>query len=151
MSTEFRADLKGVVLVCPACGQKNRLPYSRLATVGICGKCQDSLPLVSAPVDIPSPAVFNALITESALPVLVDFWAAWCGPCKMVAPQLAIVAGQEVGLSLIVKVNTEELPGLSAQYGIQGIPALLLFKNGALVAEQAGAMPAAAIREFLYR
>ena len=102
-------------------------------------------------MDIPSSAAFNALIAESALPVLVDFWAAWCGPCKMVAPQLEIVAGQEAGLSLIVKVNTEQLPGLSAQYGIQGIPALLLFKNGALVAQQAGAMPAVAIRELLYR
>jgi thioredoxin 2 len=151
MSTVYRADLKGVISVCPACGQKNRLPYGRLATEGTCGKCQEALSLVNAPVDIPSAGVFNALIAESALPVLVDFWAAWCGPCKMVAPQLAIVAKQEAGLSLIVKVNTEELPGLSAQYDIQGIPALLLFKNGALVAQQAGAMPAAAIREFLYR
>ena len=143
--------MKGIVSPCPACGQKNRIPYERLATSGMCGKCVASLPLVNAPIDIPSTAVFNALIAASSLPVLVDFWAAWCGPCRVLAPQLALVAEQEAGLSLIVKVNTEALPGLSAQYKIQGIPALLLFKNGTLVAEQAGAQPASAIREFIYR
>ncbi len=151
MSSAFTADLKGIVAACLSCGQKNRVPYERLATQGTCGKCESSLPLVSAPVDIPSTAVFDALIAASTLPVLVDFWAAWCGPCKMVAPQLEKVATQEAGISLIVKVNTEALPGLSARYGIQGIPALLLFKYGKLVAEQAGAQPASAIRDFIHR
>lgn len=151
MSSVFTADLKGIVAPCPSCGQKNRIPYERLAAHGTCGKCEASLPLVNAPVDIPSTAVFNAVRGASSLPVLVDFWAAWCGPCRVVAPQLEKVAQQEAGLTLIVKVNTETLPGLSAQYNIQGIPALLLFKNGNLVAEQAGAQPASAIREFIYR
>ena len=151
MSSAFTADLKGIVATCPSCGQKNRVPYERLAAHGTCGKCEASLPLVAAPVDIPSTAVFDALIANCALPVLVDFWAAWCGPCKMVAPQLEKVATQEEGISLIVKVNTEALPGLSARYGIQGIPALLLFKNGALTAQQAGAQPASAIRDFIHR
>ncbi|WP_395089964.1 thioredoxin [Armatimonas sp.] len=96
-------------------------------------------------------ATFEEDVLKSSTPVLVDYWAEWCGPCKMLAPQLEKVATQEAGLSLIVKVNTEALPGLSAQYNIQGIPALLLFKNGKLVAEQAGAQPASAIRDFIYR
>ena len=151
MSSIFTADLKGIIVTCPGCGQRNRLPYERIAAAGTCGKCEASLPLVNAPVEIPSTAVFNAVIAASPLPVLVDFWAEWCGPCKMLAPQLERVATQEAGLSLIAKVNTEALPGLSAQYNIQGIPALLLFRNGKLVAEQAGAQPASAIRDFIYR
>ena len=150
MSSIYTADLKGIVVVCPACGQKNRIPYERLAARGTCGKCEVSLPLVSAPVDIPSTAVFNALIGASSLPVLVDFWAAWCGPCRTLAPQLERVAEQEAGLSLIVKVNTEALPGVAAHYAIQSIPALKLFKNGAEVASQVGALPADAIRAFIY-
>lgn len=150
MSEHYSADLKGVVLACPSCGQKNRVPYERLGAQGTCGKCEATLPRIAAPVTVPSTAAFSALIGASALPVLVDFWAAWCGPCRALAPQLELVAKQEAGLTLIAKVNTEELPALAARFQIQGIPALLLFKGGNLVAQEAGAMSATALRELLH-
>lgn len=147
--TTLTADLKGIVVVCAACGQKNRLLYANLAYETACGKCQTALPRIGVPVEIPSTAVFDAVRTTSALPLLVDFWATWCGPCRMVASQLAVVAEKEAGTALVVKVNTETLPELSARYAIQSIPALKVFKNGTEVASQVGAQPASAIREFL--
>ena len=100
-------------------------------------------------MEIPDTSVFASLISRSAIPVLVDFWAAWCGPCKMVAPELVKVAGAGAGRWLVTKVNTEEVPELAAQFQIQSIPTLVLFRDGREVRRQSGAMPAAAILQFL--
>jgi thioredoxin 2 len=100
-------------------------------------------------VDVKSDIVFDALISHSELPVLVDFWAPWCGPCKMVAPEIRKVAVEGAGKWLVVKVNTEESPVLARKFRITAIPTMVLFKGGLEVARQAGAMPAPAIRKFL--
>jgi len=92
---------------------------------------------------------FQAEVLESEQPVLVDFWAPWCGPCKMVAPELAKMAGEGAGQWLVIKVNTDDLPSVTRQHRISAIPTLAIFKNGREIARQPGAMPAAAIRQFV--
>jgi thioredoxin 2 len=101
------------------------------------------------PADVHSDLVFDALISRSALPVLVDFWAPWCGPCKMVAPEIRKVANEIAGQVLVAKINTEELLVLAQRFRVTAIPTMSIFRNGIEVAHQAGAMTAPAIRKFL--
>jgi thioredoxin 2 len=144
-------DERGLLLTCPHCGKRNRMTYERLGRTFRCGQCHHDLSPPGEPVEITSEAAFDSLTGRTALPVLADFWAPWCGPCKMVAPELAKIAGEGAGRWLVVKVNTEELPGLAQRFGISAIPTMVLFKGGREVARQAGAAPAAAIREFIQR
>ena len=147
----FDMDNRGIIRACPRCGQRNRLSFSRLNETFRCGKCQSELHPPGEPIEADSEAAFDAIIRQSALPVLVDFWAAWCGPCKMVAPELEKVARTSAGRWLIVKVDTEVLPGVAARYGISAIPTLVLFRGGAEVGRQSGALPARAIEQFITR
>lgn len=142
-------DERGLVSSCPHCGQRNRMTYERLGQPFRCAQCHQELSPPGEPVDVTSEAAFDALISRAAWPILVDFWAPWCGPCKTVAPELAKVAAEGSGRYLVAKVNTEELPVLAQRFGISGIPTLVIFKGGREVARQAGAMPAASIRRFL--
>ena len=114
-----------------------------------CGKCHATLRLPGEPIDVTSDLIFDALISRSELPVLVDFWAPWCGPCKMVAPEMRKMAAEGAGQWVVAKVNTEESPALARKFRITAIPTMVLFKGGLEVARQAGAMPAPAIRKFL--
>jgi len=139
----------GLLATCPSCGRRNRLPYERLGQTFRCGNCHTELRPPSEPLEVKSETVFDAVVGRSAFPVLVDFWAPWCGPCKMVAPELARIAAEGLGKWLVVKVNTEELPALAQRFHISGIPTLALFQGGREVARQSGAMPAAAIRQFI--
>ncbi len=148
---DIAADERGLVVACPHCGQPNRLPYERLGQSGRCGKCHQDLSPPGEPIDAPNEAVFDAAISRSALPVLVDFWAAWCGPCKMIAPEVAKAAAAGAGRWLTLKVDTEALPALAQRYRVQAIPLLAVFKTGREVAQQPGMVPAAAIREFVER
>jgi thioredoxin 2 len=145
----MEADERGLLLACPNCGKGNRLKHERLGQTFRCGQCKSELPSPSQPIDITSDPVFDALISRSALPVLVDFWAPWCGPCKMVAPEFVKVATETAGKFVIAKVNTEEVPSLSARFRVTAIPTMVVFKNGLEKARQAGAMPAPAIRKFI--
>src|SRR5213075_1726900 len=142
-------DDHGVVVTCPKCGQRNRLKYDKLGGSGRCGKCGTELSAPGEPIDVASDLTFDALTARSALPVLVDFWAPWCGPCKMVAPELVKVAAAGAGRWLVAKVNTEELPGPAQRFRVSAIPMLALFQAGREVARQSGALPAPAIRQFI--
>jgi thioredoxin 2 len=147
----LRLDEKGIVQKCSMCGQLNRALYSRLAASVRCGTCKQPLAHPAEPIEIESASQFHALIQNSSLPVLVDFWAEWCGPCKMVAPEIAKLASIESGSALIVKVNTEQLPDLASQFGISSIPTMILFRGGKISGQIAGARSMSDLRKFLHQ
>ena len=134
-------------LVCPSCTAVNRVPDSRLAERPNCGKCHHPL-LPGKPVDLTG-ANFDKLINRSGLPVVVDFWASWCGPCKMMAPVFVQTASELGARALFVKVETEAEQALAARFGIRSIPTLALFRNGQEIARQAGAMDGATLKRWL--
>ncbi len=142
-------DARGIVTACPACQQKNRQVYDRLGETTRCGKCRTALPAVDAPVHVLSDAEFEALVRTASVPVLVDFWAPWCGPCRSVAPELERVAAAEAGRLIVAKVNTEDLPTLGERFGVRSIPTMILYAGGAEFGRDVGAKPAAAIQAFV--
>jgi thioredoxin 2 len=127
-------------LVCPHCQAINRLPAERLQQQPNCGQCHQPI-FTGQPAEL-SGASFVKHIGRNDIPVVVDFWAPWCGPCKMMAPQFAQAAGLLEPQVRLAKVNTEAEQGVATQYGIRSIPTLVLFKGGREVARQAGAMGA---------
>lgn len=147
MTADF--DDRGVIVSCRACGTRNRLLYARLSQAVRCGNCKQMLSAPDAPIEMTSSAQFDQLVAHAAVPVVVDYWAPWCGPCRMVAPELEKVAARQAGRALVVKVNTDQLADLGERFGIRSIPTLAVFAGGREVARTAGARPAEEIERFI--
>ncbi len=134
-----------MIVRCASCGTENRVPASRLDQKARCGRCRAAVGPLDAPYPVTSSAEFGELIGQSPLPILVDFWASWCGPCRVVAPEIAKIAASRAGSVVVLKVSTEELPDVGQRFGIQSIPTFVLFREGREIARASGAMPAAQI------
>jgi thioredoxin 2 len=139
-----------MILICPTCGRKNRSPADRLADVGRCGACKTEISPLRKPVEA-DPELFREITRGSRVPVLVDFWADWCAPCKVAAPEVAVVATDMAGRALVLKVDTEKHPQLAAEFGVQGIPNFVVLRGGLLVFQQPGVVSSAQMKEWLMK
>jgi len=136
--------METVIITCPQCQAKNRVPVHKLGQTAKCGKCGMTFSTPATVADSPvvvTDATFEREVLQSPVPVLMDIWAPWCGPCRMIAPVVEELAKEFAGRAKVVKLNSDENQRVPSQYQIQGIPTLLLFKNGQLVDRIVGAVP----------
>ncbi len=145
----LETDARGLVTRCDACGQKNRVAFDRLDATVRCGQCKTGLAATRHPLEAPTTDDFDRLIANATIPVVVDYWAPWCGPCRMVAPELEKVAQRSNGRYLVVKVNTDALADLGQRFAIRSIPTMAVFARGREVSRTSGARPAADIEAFV--
>jgi thioredoxin 2 len=137
-----------VIRACKACGQKNRVAANHLADTGRCGACKDPLPPLDEPLQVDT-TLFDEVIQGSQVPVLVDFWADWCGPCHAAAPEVARTAKDMAGKAIVLKVDTDKNQQLAARFSIRGIPNFAVFSSGKLVKQQAGVVDHTVMEDWL--
>jgi thioredoxin 2 len=138
-----------MIRTCPKCRANNRIPPKHLTDAGKCGKCKSALPPVDVPYDVPDGRSFDEVIANAKVPVLVDFWAVWCGPCKMVAPEVKKAAQALAGRGLVLKVDTDRLTDVAARFQVTSIPTFIVFRGGAPVLRQAGAVRQAQLLQWV--
>lgn len=131
---------------CPHCQKQNRVPATHLADSGRCGACGQALPPLAEPLDVDA-ATFREIVTQARVPVLVDFWAGWCQPCQMAAPEVKKAAAALAGRALVLKVDTEAQPELASAYAVRSIPNFAVFRDGKLHHQQAGLLRQAQLEQ----
>src|SRR5262245_24720835 len=137
-----------MIRVCSRCGTKNRVPARYLTNTGRCGSCKEPLPPPAEPIDV-TPEEFHEIVANTKAPVLADFWAPWCGPCKIAAPELQQLAREVSGKAAVMKINTDQFPELGAEYRVQAIPTFIVFRDGQVAFRQSGVAPRSEMRRWL--